>query len=161
MPSLTTALVKADAVLTASADTDIAADETVVIAGKTYTFKATPAADGDVKHVTGFAANMTALQKALDLTGVAGTDYDTAMTKNNDVKGAIGSAGVLTVTARTSGTVGNNIPITIGTSAVVLSGDTGGKLDGGLGDIGEAIDDLQAAGQLNSDIIEFLALLEA
>jgi len=161
MPVQATTLVKADAILTATADADITAAETVVIAGKTYTFATTPSSDGDVKHVTGFAANMLALQKAIGLTGIAGTDYDTAMTVNLDVVAVLTSSGVVTFTARTSGTVGNQIPITIGTSAVVLSGDTGGKLDGGLGSIDTAINELQAAAQLNSDVLAFLAFMEA
>ncbi len=161
MPSLTTALVKADAILTATADADIADAETVVIAGKTYTFNSTVgASDGSVNHVTGFAANMLALQKAIGLTGVAGTDYGTNMVKNLDVSAVLTSSGVVTFTARVGGTVGNHIPITIGTSSVTLSGETSGKLDGGLGDIAEAINDAQARGQLNSDLIAFFALLE-
>lgn len=158
MPVQATTLVKATGTLTATADADIVADETVVIAGKTYTFKATPAADGDVKHVTGFAANILALQKAIGLTGIAGTDYDTAMTANLDVVAVLTSSGVTTFTARTSGTVGNQIPITVGTSATAVSG---AKLTGGLGSIDTAINELQAAAQLNSDVLAFLAFMEA
>lgn len=161
MPSLTTALVKSDAVLTATADANITDAETVVIAGKTYTFKTSLTdTDGFVKAVTAFAPNMANLVKAINLTGVAGTDYATSTTKNKDVLAVLTSSGVVTITARVGGTVGNFIPITVGTSAVVLSGETSGKLNGGLGDIAEAINDLQSRGQLNSDIIEFLALLE-
>ena len=160
MPEIATTLVKSDAVLTATADANITANETVVVGAKTYTFKATPAADGDVKHVTGFAANMLALQKAIGLTGVAGTDYDTAMTRNPYVDAALTSSGVVTFTARVAGAVGNLILITIGTSAVTLSGSTGGALDGGAGSLDTVFNDMQAESQLNSDLIGLIALFE-
>lgn len=161
MPSLTTTLVKADAIYTADADADITDAETVIIAGKTYTFKTSLTdTDGFVKAVTAFAPNMVNLVKAINLTGVAGTDYALSTTKNKDVVAVLTSTGVATITARVAGTVGNHIPLTDGTSEIVITGDNSGLLNGGLGDIAEAINDLQARGQLNSDIIEFLALLE-
>ena len=161
MPEIATAFVKSDAILTATADADIAATETVVVGGKTYTFEATPTDDGDVKHVTGFAANMLALQKAIGLTGVAGTDYDTDMTRNDFVDATLTSSGVVTFTARNAGVIGNLILITVGTSnGVVLSGSTGGALDGGTGYLDTLINDIQAESQINSDMIGILALLE-
>ncbi len=161
MPEIATAFVKADAVLTATADADIADAETVVIGEKTYTFKdSLTDTDGFVKRVSGFALNMVALEKAIGLTGVAGTDYATSTTRNDVADSALTSSGVITVTARVGGVQGNQIAITIGTSSVTLSGSTGGRLDGGTGFIDTLINDMQAESQLNSDLIALLALLE-
>ena len=161
MPEIATAFVKADAVLTATADADIADAETVVIGEKTYTFKdSLTDTDGFVKRVSGFAANMLVLQKAIGLTGVSGTDYASGMTRNDYVDATLTSSGVVTFTARTAGVIGNLILITIGTSAVTLSGETSGALDGGTGYLDTLINDIQAESQINSDMIGILALLE-
>ncbi len=161
MPEIATAFVKSDAILTATADADIVDGETVVVGGKTYTFKASLTdTDGFLKHVTGFAANMLVLQKAIGLTGVAGTDYAASTTRNPYVDATLTSSGVVTFTARNAGAIGNLILITIGTSAVTLSGETSGALDGGTGFLDTLINDIQAESQINSDMIAVLALLE-
>ncbi len=161
MPVQGTTLVRAFATLTADADADITDGETVVIAGLTYTFEA-GTLDGidDVPHVTGFAANMAALVKAINVTGTVGTDYYTGSVKNLYCHAVLTSSGVVTIYSRNAGVVGNLLTITIGTSAIVLSDDSSGKLDTGAGHLDLAINKLQSDAQLNSDTLAFLAAME-
>lgn len=164
MPIQATTLVKAFATLTGSADADITDAENVVIGGKTYTFKASLSSAGDVKRPTAFEDCLSNLAGAINLDGVAGTDYHTDMVKNDyahAVHPAAGDDKVVTIRARASGLSGNLIAITKGTTALVLTDESGAKLDSGEGQIDDAIDELQAGAQLNSDVLTFLAWMEA
>ena len=160
MPIQGTTLVRAFATLTADADADIVEAETVVIGGVTYTFDATLDAVGDVPFVTAFATNMAALVKVINATGTSGTDYFAGQTKNQYCHAVLKSSGVVTIYSRVAGVSGNLIPITIGTSAIVLTDDNSGVLDTGAGFIDLAIDSLQASAQINSEVAQFLAEME-
>lgn len=161
MPVIGTTLARAWAKLTATADADIVDGETVVIGGVTYTYEA-GTLDGlnDVPHVTGFAANMAALVKVINATGVVGTDIYTGSVKNTYAHAVLASSGIVNIYSRTAGVVGNLITITIGTSAISLSDDNGGLLKLGTGQLDEEFDILQADAQLNSDVLGFLHAME-
>ena len=160
MPIQGTTLVRAFATLTADADADIVEAETVVIGGITYTFDAILDADYDVPYVTAFAPNMVALAKAINSTGVSGTDYFAGQVRNPLVHAVLTSTGVVTIYSRVAGVVGNLIPITVGTSAIVLTDDNSGVLDAGAGFMDLAINNLQASSQCNSEVLAFLHMLE-
>lgn len=161
MPVIGTTLVRASAVLTTVADAEILDAETVVIGGVTYTYEA-GTLDGlnDVPHVTGFAANAAALVKVINATGTVGTDIYTGSVKNTYCHAVLTSSGVVTVYSRVAGVVGNLMTITVGTSSYTLSGDNGGLLAGGLGQLDEEFDILQADAQINSDVAAFLHAME-
>lgn len=96
--------VKATGQLTASA---IANADTITIGSKVYTFQDTLTnVDGNVKRSGTLATDLATLAKAVNLTGVAGTDYATAMTINTDVV-ATSDATHLNVTALVAGTAAN------------------------------------------------------
>lgn len=125
--------------------TDVVVDtNTVVIGGRTYTFQATLTdVDGNVQMGAAGDAeeSMLNLLKALNLSGVAGTDYALSMTKNVQVTGI--SAGVLTlgIQATALGTVGNLIT----TTETLANGSWGAiVLEDGAGDSGEVAADLDA-----------------
>lgn len=160
MPIQTTTLVRAFATLTADADADIVEAETLVIGGKTYTFDATLDSDGDVFFVTAFAPNMVALVHAINLTGTPGTHYDDAMTKNAYCFAVLSAAGVATIYSRVAGAIGNLITITVGSSDVVLTDDSSGKLKLGAGSIDDEINALQSSAQVNSEVLAFLHAME-
>ena len=156
MATVVTALVKASTFYTIDLDAEIVADETVVIGGKTYTFKATPAADGDVQYDVGddHQVNAENLRKAVNLEGTAGTEYHAEMTRNPYCDASWDGTDVLTIYARVAGAVGNLIPVTVGTSGITLDN---ALLENGAGSFDTFIDELQAGFQINSALIQALA----
>ncbi|UBM12758.1 hypothetical protein [Cupriavidus metallidurans] len=99
--------------------TNPTADKTIIINGKVMTFKAAPAADGEVKlgaDVGATTANLAAALNASSNTAVAQATYSAA-------------AGVLTVTSTDYGVSGNAFTLAVGTSGATVSGATltGGK----------------------------------
>lgn len=146
--------------------TDVVVDtNTVVIGGKTYTFLATLVdADGNVQMGAAGDAeeSMLNLLKAINLSGVAGTDYAASMTKHAMVTGT--DAGVLTlgIQATAVGTVGNYIT----TTETLANGSWGAiVLEDGAGDSGEVAADLAAIRtgstfSINSGVIEQLVTIE-
>jgi hypothetical protein len=156
-----TALVRASTFFTADADADITDGETVVIGGKTYTFKATLTdTDGFVQLGTAGdrVESMQNLEYAMNLTGTAGTHYAASMTQNAYCYGSYpGSGDVFTIYARAIGAVGNLIPVTIGTSAVVLDNAT---CENGAGSIDTLVNELQAGFQLNSALQRVLEYID-
>ena len=161
MPVIGTTLVRAFATLTADADADIVDAETVVIGGITYNFEA-GTLDGvnDVPFVTAFAPNMVALVKVINVTGTVLTDYYTGQVKNPYVHAVLTASGVVTLYSRIAGLHGNLVTITVGTSAIVLTDDSSGKLKLGVGSLDEEFDILQAEAQINSDVAAFLHAME-
>lgn len=152
MPVLPT-LAAATATLTSTgAFTDT---QTIVIGGKTYTSD-TVLTTTDGHFLIG--ANQTAshlnLLKAVNLSGVAGTDYATNMTINTQVK-ATSSDGTHTVfAAKIKGTIGNQIATTETQTNASFGGTT---MSGGSGNAIEALDDIQDYCQLNSEAQAALA----
>ena len=110
---------------------------TVVVGGKTYTFQATLTdVDGNVQMGAAgdVALSFQNLLNAINLTGVPGTDYALAMTKNLQVRCTSAALLVLNVQATALGTVGNLIASTATLAngawgAVVLEGGTGSNDD--------------------------------
>lgn len=73
------------------------ATDLVIIDGKTYTFIATPAADGDVDVGASDASSMEKLARAVNLGPGAGTDYDVDTVGNPGVSAeAVGDTCVIT-----------------------------------------------------------------
>jgi len=96
-------------VLTASA---IANGDTITIGAKVYTFQDTLTdVDGNVKRSGTLATDLANLVKAINLTGVAGTDYATSSVIDANVS-AVSDATTMTVTAKTAGTAGDAIAST-------------------------------------------------
>lgn len=116
--------------------TPIIAADTLELDGVFYAWTAgsvdagTPAGTVTDPWLVTFADDTTALAnavKALNTTGLAGTDYSTALTKHLTVGGTSSTATVMLVTARTRGTAGNAITSTetgagIGWSGATLAG---------------------------------------
>lgn len=113
------------------------ANDTVVIGGVTYTLKATLAAANDVligASATATAANLVA---AINKAAGEGTTYGTGTLQNPSVS-ASSAAGVVTVTARQAGSIGNQIATTETSSAASWGAATltGGLDKGGVKPIG-------------------------
>lgn len=87
--------------------------ETVTIGGKVYTFQAALTnINGNVKIGVDAATSRANLIKAINLTGVPGTDYAVLMTQHPTVTAAQGAGNTLVVTAVNAGTAGNAIATT-------------------------------------------------
>tara|TARA_R110000772_G_scaffold153261_1_gene264246 strand:+ start:15922 stop:18228 length:2307 start_codon:yes stop_codon:yes gene_type:complete len=103
--------------------------ETVEIGGKTYTLQTTLTnVDGNVLIGATQGDTIDNLAAALDLSGVAGTDYALGMTAQGDVTG-VNTADDLVITALVKGTAGDAITTTE-TSATASWG--GATLAGGV-----------------------------
>lgn len=157
MPQAATTLVKATALLTVTgqpSDTN-----TVTVGGKVYTFQTSLTdSDGNVLIGTDAEDSIKNLRAAVNLGAGSGTKYAASMTVNPYARAADTSATVMTLTAETSGTVGNLID---STETHANGSFAAAVFQNGAGTIKAAIDELQAEAQLNSDVLEFLALMEA
>jgi hypothetical protein len=111
-----------------STGTNVANNDTVTIGSKTYTFQtALTNVDGNVKIAATAALSLVNLYNAINLSGVAGTDYATLMTIHPTVAAADKTATTLIVHAKTSGTSGNVLATTetsaqLAWGAVTLAG---------------------------------------
>ena len=146
--------------------------EYVTFAGKTYTFKNTVSTtNGYVYLPTGgnTAANKAAiinLVKAINLTGVAGTDYGTNMTKSTKVRAILTSDYVVTVEALTPGLYTNAIiGFVDATAGGAVDASTLGTTTAGTGDANVDlvtwIDGVIATMQPNSQLLEELYQLRS
>lgn len=145
------ALVHAETFYTFDADGEVVNAETMVIAGKTYTFQDTLTnTDGNVHIGATRVETIANLCAAINLDGsaTAGTDYAAAMTKNTEVV-AIPGTDTITIRALAPGTAGNRIPATVGTSGVTLDNAT---LEAGAGDFGIFIVSVLDMNQINSEV---------
>jgi hypothetical protein len=82
------------------------ADETVELGSHTYTFKVAPSAAFEVDIKTDATTQASALASAINLDGTAGA-YGASHVLENPQFSASSAAGVVTVTSRVSGTIGN------------------------------------------------------
>lgn len=135
--------------------------ETATIAGKVYTIRATPVADGDVDLGTNAAGTLLNLCAAINLDPTAGEtgttgDYDTAMTENPDVVCSAVSATTLTVLSKTPGTVGNSLATTETTDEGSWGAAT---LSGGVGDLESWVLSELLLNQISSEVISDLRTL--
>ncbi len=121
--------VHAVSVITSDA-TNVADAEVVVIGAITYRFKDTLAQAYDVKIGADAEASLVALKKAINGTGIAGTDYFTGTVAHTLVRAGAITATTIQVWSRTVGTANNTLATT--TTASHLSwADT--TLGGGTG----------------------------
>lgn len=107
--------------------------DTLVIGGKTYTLQDTlTSGDGHVHMGADLAGSLANLVKAINLTGVSGTDYGAGTTINPNVS-ATSDATHLVLTAKTAGAAGNSITTTDTSTSGAFGGTT---LAGGVsGDV--------------------------
>lgn len=107
--------------------------ETVTIDSKVYTFQSTLTnSNGNVKIGATLEQSISNLINAINLTGVAGTDYATATTLHTTVTGVSSTATTLSLKAKTAGTAGNSIA----TTETLSNGSFGGStLSGGVADV--------------------------
>ena len=89
-----------------------AADETVVIGDRTYTFKATLTAANQVKVGATASDSIDNLIAAINGAAGAGTTYGTGTVAHALVTAAAGAGDTMVVTAKTKGTAGNSIAST-------------------------------------------------
>lgn len=105
---------KASGVLTCTGnDLTAGTPDKVIIDSVTYTFKDTLAAAFDVKRGADIAESLTNLQKAINLSGTAGTHYGVGTTIHPSVTAAAPVGGTLTITAASGGAAGNSIATTV------------------------------------------------
>ena len=98
--------------------------ETVTIDAKVYTFQTTLTnVDGNVQIGGTVALSHENLRRAINLDGVAGTNYAAAMTLHPTVS-ATDTATTTDLTAKTLGTGGNSIALAEATATATLSGAT-------------------------------------
>lgn len=102
--------VKAYGTLTASGA--ISANEAVTLGSTTYTFKSTVSSANDVALGATTEGSLNNLVKAINASGVAGTDYGTGTTANASVSAELTSSTTVKVTALAAGTAGNSIAST-------------------------------------------------
>lgn len=138
IPQVTIA-VQATGVLT-SADTGaFTAGKLVVVGGKTYTWRSTfstgPTVPNEVKIGANGDACLANLVKAINGSGIEGTDYSVGTVANVNVTAGAVTAHAVTVTAVEHGFVGNLITSTtdeakLSWGAATLVGGVGGTLTG-------------------------------
>ena len=151
-------LVHAETYYTFDDDGEITNAETLVIAGKTYTFQDTLTnTDGNVHIGATREETIRNLCAAVNLDGTAtaGTDYAAATTKNARVV-AIPGDDEIVIRAHVPGTAGNLIPVTVGTSGVTVDNAT---LENGAGDVGDFINSVIELNQINSEVLSELKRL--
>jgi len=107
------------------------ANDTVTIGGRVYTFKSTLSAAYDVLIGATIAATMDNLLKAINGTGIAGTNYFAGTLANPNVYATAGATGVVNVISRYTGTAGNLITLAksgtnLAVSAATLASGTNG-----------------------------------
>ena len=154
--AIDTTLARASTFYTIDAVGEITNGETIVVAGKTYTFQDTLTdSDGNVHIGADIAATVTNFLAAINLSNEgesavgAGTDYAASMTRNANVFAYLTSATVLTIYAHVPGEIGNFITCTVGTSGVTLDNAT---LENGSGNIGDFFDGLFDLNQINAEV---------
>lgn len=126
VPSGLVAAVRATTFATAAT---VIATDTATIAGKAYTFIATPASDGDVDVGASDAGSMENLARAVNLGVGAGTKYDID-TVGNPTVSAESVGDTILITAKTlDATVGN--AITVASTGGTLTWDNA-TLEGGV-----------------------------
>ena len=133
------------------------ATDVFVVGAITYLLKATPAVayDVDVSSTDTIQAAASASAINKDGTGAADTYFETG-TIENPAGSAANVAGVLTVTSRVPGTVGNAIGIASVDSTITASG---ALLTGGTGVFDDGLESLIDEVQLNSEAISMIAHL--
>jgi hypothetical protein len=129
--------------------------ETVVIGGVTYTAKdALTDTDGFVKVGVTYAATLANLAAAINLNGVAGTQYATSQTRNAHVSAAVSGNDVV-LTAVVPGAQGNHIPADAGTSDITVDNAT---LENGSGNPAVFFEELFQYNQVNSEVQQHLKI---
>lgn len=101
----------AKSILTSDA-TDFSDGETVTIGSVVYRMKSTMTQAFDVKIGASVTATLASLKKAINATGVAGTDYFAGTTAHPLVIASASDATTLTVYSRTYGTANNTLATT-------------------------------------------------
>lgn len=131
--------------------------ETVVVGGKTYTFKSTlTATDGGVKVGANAAASAQNLYDAINLSGTSGTQYATGMTANTRVRATAVTATTVVVTALTAGEVGNLIA---STDTVANAAWGAATLASGAGNLDSFITGILQLNQVNAEVLSELKKL--
>ena len=134
--------VKAYGTLTASGA--ISADETVTLGSTTYTFKAAVSTTANqVKLGSTDAETLGNLVKAINASGVAGTDYGSGTVANASVSAELTGATTVKVTALVAGTAGNSIASTETGTNLAFGGATlanGAASGNGSKECGKALD---------------------
>ena len=102
------------------------ANDTITIANVTYTFKSTLAAANDIKIGANLAATLTSFAKAINGTGVAGTDCYAGTTDLSALVEASASSTVVTLTAIEEGVEGNYIALASSAANATVSAFAGG-----------------------------------
>jgi hypothetical protein len=105
--------------------------DTVTIGGQAYAFKSTLASAYQVKIGATIADTMDNLLKAINGTGIDGTNYFAGTLANPNVYATAGATGVVNVIARYTGTAGNLITLAksgtnLAVSAATLTSGTNG-----------------------------------
>ena len=123
---------------TLTMDTQPIVGDTFDLDTKKYTFRDILAADGDIAIGGSLAQAKLNLVAAIDLSGVAGTDYDTAMTRHTTVHVNPFIGDNVVISARSGGTAGNSIATTETFDAVtnIFDAATLGMTTSGAGEAG-------------------------
>ena len=131
-----TAEAKATGTLTVTGN--FTADDTVTIGVQTYKFVASPSDPYDVDLGADAATSLANLEKAVNASGTAGTEYASG-TAANALVTATSTATTLVVTAKTAGVIGNTIATTETGSACSFAAATlAGGVDAAEAKIGRA-----------------------
>lgn len=109
------------------------ASDTVTIGGQAYAFKSTLASAYQVKIGADIPETMDNLLKAINGTGVDGTNYYAGTLANPNVYATAGATGIVNVIAMYPGTAGNLITLAksgtnLAVSAATLAGGTNGTV---------------------------------
>lgn len=116
-----------------SSGVNVSDGDVVTLGAVTYRFKTTMAQANDVKIGADAATSLATLKKAINATGVVGTDYFTGTVVHPTISALTLTATTLLLGAKTGGTGGNALAST--KTAVTLS-FPGGTLTGGSASTG-------------------------
>lgn len=120
---------------------NVAANDTVTIGNTVYTFVAAPSAAFEVDIGADLATSIGNLAKAINLSGVAGTDYGTGTTRHPSVT-ATAQAAALDLVVRFKGVQGNEIALAAsspGANSITPGGASIGAVAGGTNGSGDLV----------------------
>ena len=136
------------------------ATDVFVLGDITYLLKATPAVAYDIDVGADDTNQAQDSASAINKDGTGGaTTYFEAGTIESPYCSAANVAGVLTVTARVPGTVGNGITLNSVDSTITADSANVGGVVAGAGVLDDALDSLLDEVQLNSEAISMIAHL--
>lgn len=143
---------------TVTSTKNLAADDTLIVGGVTYTLKTSPSAANEVDLGADEATTLANLAAAINGTGESGATYGADTVQPAGMYASAVGAHTITITSRLPGTIGNSLKLLEGTDSGTAYSITR-AMSGGSGDLlGSSgwFASLIALNQINSEVLSHL-----